>query len=126
MAIIDTIKTSGILGINVSCILLIMCLYILWVGLYQYDSEFMLGLLLIILGILYISVIYMIMTKHSILGSSLLLLTIVLIISIAVTSGFKQSDGSQGSTFLFLGIAPMLSGICFAFLGAGLMTLLIF
>lgn len=125
MTSVSKIKTNGIFGINISCMLLIMCLYICWVGSYQFDNEFMLGLLLIILGMLYISALYMIITKHGIVGASIMLTTILLIISIAVTSKFQQKGGAQGGSFICLGLSPMLSGLCFALFATATMSLFI-
>lgn len=126
MGIISSIKTNGTLSIYIPCIFLIMCLYIWWIAMYEYDNEFMLGLSLIMLGILYICALYMVTTKHGILGSSVMLITLLVVISIAVTSGFKQAGGAKGSTFLCLGITPMLFGICFALVGAALMAFIAF
>lgn len=125
MGIISSIKTNGILGIYIPCIFVIMCLYIWWIAMYEYDNEFMLGLSLIMLGILYICALYMVTTNHGISGASVMLITLLVVISIAATSGFKQKGGAQGSTFLCLGITPFLSGVCFASLGAALMAFII-
>lgn len=111
------IKTAGTLSIYIPCILSIMCLYIWWIGAYDYEDEFTLGILLVILGMLYICAIYVIMAQHSIISSCVILATLIIVITIAAVSKFKQKDGSQGKTFLCLGITPMISGICFASIG---------
>jgi hypothetical protein len=115
MGLIDTATTTGTLSIYIPFILIILLYYLSWIGSYDFNDEFCLGFLLVILGLMYASAIYLIATHESTYGSSLAFLTIIIIICVAGVSGFKQQDGSQGSTFICQGVTPMLSGICFSF-----------
>jgi hypothetical protein len=121
MGIISSVKTGGLLAVYIPCILLIMCFYLYWIASYSYDNEFMLGTMLVILGMLYISAIYMITTNHYISAACVVLTSLIIIISIAITSKFRQKNGSQGFSFVCLGLIPMMSGICFVSVSIGLL-----
>jgi hypothetical protein len=114
MGIFSSIKTGGTLAFYLPSIIIILCLYICWLGAYEYNDEGLLGALLIILGLLYVCVVYLALTGHPMFGSSMIFATVIIIISIAAVSGFKQKDGSSDFNFVCLGLSPMISGICFA------------
>lgn len=113
-----SLKTGGMMAVYIPSILIILCFYVWWIGLYEFDSEIVLGILLIILGMLYACAIYLVISNHPIYGISTMLLTLVIVITIAAVSKFKEKDGSNDSKFLCLGVTPFISCVCFAFIGA--------
>lgn len=94
-------------------ILLILSLYICWIGMYSYENEYLLMFLLILLGILYAIALVLDLTNHPLSALCTIILSMATIISIAATTKMKQKDGSQGSGFLCLGITPIILGVCF-------------
>lgn len=116
MGLLSSLTTYGSLSIYIPFILCILSFYIWWIAKYEYNDEFTLGFLLIVLGIMYACAIYLVSTRHGEYGSCIAFSTIVIVIAIAAVSKFTQKDGSQGSSFICLGVTPMLSGICFSFI----------
>ncbi|VBB18026.1 hypothetical protein YASMINEVIRUS_489 [Yasminevirus sp. GU-2018] len=120
MGIVKTAKNTVVMSMFIPCILLIMCLYIIWIGSYEYEDEFTLGCLIVTLGIMYILAVYFMTTGHPMFGCSVMMSTLIVVISIAAVSGFKQKDGSKGSNFLCMAVTPFLLGIFFAICGASI------
>lgn len=116
MGLSDTETIYGSLSVYIPFIIIILCFYIWWIAAYEYNDEFTLGFLLVILGIMYACASYLVAIKHGWYGSCLAFSTIVIVITIATVSGLKQKDGTQGSNFLCLGVIPLISGICFSFI----------
>lgn len=114
MSISKSVKKGVLIGVYLPCILLIMCLYIIWIGMYSYKNEAVLGILIGVLGMLYICAFCCIMTQHPYYGSCVMFISVIIVVSIAVVSRFRQIDGTQGGTFLSLGITPFILALCFA------------
>lgn len=115
MGLFDTLTTYGSLSVYIPFILIILSFYIWWIAAYEYNDEFTLGFLLVVLGIMYACATYLVAIKHGWYGSCIAFSTMAIVIAIAAVSGFKQADGTQGSNFVCLGVTPMISGICFSF-----------
>jgi len=113
MSLLDDITTTSVLYIFSPFICLILCFYIWWIALYQYQDEFVLGILLVLLGLMYACTLYLVISGHPNIASSMIFVALIIIITIAAVSGLKQQNGDRGGTFLCLGITPLVSGICF-------------
>jgi hypothetical protein len=96
-----------------SCIISILCLYVLWLASYSHHNENLVACFIVILGILYAGAIYLVSTSHPYYGCAMVFLSLIFVIAIAVTSGLKKADGTSDTMFLFLGITPMIIAICF-------------
>lgn len=105
-----SLKISALLKIMIPSIIIIMCMYIFWISLYEYTDEYTIGCLLIILGIMYVCSIYLLMIDHKYISSSLIMSTIVIIITIISLSDVKNKD----KNYTFLSASPVCSGICLA------------
>jgi len=122
MTSLSETETNSALSLLIICICVILCLYMWWIGMYEYSEEFTLGALLISLGILYASILLLIKRDHPYIASVLIFCTLAIVIAIAAVSGMKQKDGTQGDTFLALGATPLVSAICFTFCAASIIN----
>jgi len=113
MSSLDDITSKVKMYVYIPCIAIILCFYIWWIALYEYKDEFVLGILLILLGLLYGCAICLVMTNHPMYASIMIGVSMIIVIAIAAVSNLEQKDGTQGGTFLCLGITPLISGICF-------------
>ena len=118
--LLTKLSTYGTIYTYISCILTILCFYIVWIAAYEFNNESTLGILLIVLGIMYACAIYLVSASHPYSGSCIIICTIAIVIAIATVSGFKQKNGSRGGNFICLGITPMLSGICFVIIAGAI------
>lgn len=129
MGIIQKTKLAGSLSIYIPCIISIMCFYSWWIGLYYYENEYILGLLITLIGIMYICALYASMSNHTLIGLCILISTLIPVILIPIVNRFKHNemdiDDKNRGTFLCLGITPLISGICFATIG-GVITYSLF
>lgn len=111
---------SSVFCVFIVLSLVIMGFYISWLGKYSYNHETIMTIMLVILGILYVCAIYLLATHHPYAVTCVMILTIIFSITFVAVSKFTQKDGSKGKTFLFLGITPLISSICFGIVASAL------
>ena len=107
----DSLKNILVPSCYLSCFCLVVSLYLFWLASYSFTHEFLIASLIIFLSLLYSSGFIALLLNYPYLTTCSLLLSIIFVILIAIASNFQQSNGSQDSYFLCLGIMPLIFGI---------------
>lgn len=104
----------------ICCALLIVGFYGCWMTMYSFQNEYSMYALLCILGVIYACAICLAATGNNTYAGCVGFLAMIFVIAIAAFSNFKKADGTQDSTFIFIGVIPLICGILFSCVASGM------